>query len=326
MTVDVTEVKRRLNLFLNDPDLVDEYIERYGPLIDMKKIREMKDVRDARLKKLNPMDTGDDPLFQIMVKCPVCYKDQIPCYELKAKSQQITLNKFLVPLYEGAGGFRSCDFSYITVTVCPQCLFASPDKKDFSRKSSANNSWIKGQLSGNLISALKEKTEERKEIIKNVNDYADYFKHPRLDNSAIASYRLAMARAKVEAWHEQPYAFYKLGSYALRIAYIMKEVHQDNTKVLIEALSYFEEAFKTSNCPQEEIEMQVIYLIVALNLKLGDFKKANSYIGVFSSLHSTRVAEMKDNPKLNTVHIDKWSDKAKYLWEDREISDLFENE
>lgn len=326
MAVDVKEVKRRLNVFLNDPDLVNEYVDRYGPSIDMKKIKEIKEIREVRLKKLNPPEGGDDPLFKIMVKCPVCYLDQIPCYELKAKSQQITLNKFLVPLYQGAAGFRSCDFSYITVTVCPQCLFASPDKKDFSRKSSANHSWIKSQLTGNLIAALNEKTDERKELLKNVTNYADYFKHPRLDSSAIASYRLAMARAKVEAWHEQPYSYYKLGSYALRIAYIMKEVRQDNTKVLIEALNYFEEAFKTSNCPQEEIEMQVIYLIVALNLKLGDFKKANSYISVFSNLHSSRVAEIKNNPRLTTAHIDKWSDKAKFLWEDREIPDLFENE
>ncbi|MDO5576925.1 MAG: hypothetical protein Q4F84_07580, partial [Fibrobacter sp.] len=91
------------------------------------------------------------------------------------------------------------------------------------------------------------------------------------------------------------------------------------------ALNYLEEAFKTSNCPLEEIEMQVIYLIVALSIKLGDFTKANSYISVFNSLHSARVLKMKEDPKLNTVFIDRWSDKAKILWEDRETPDLFDD-
>ena len=72
--------------------------------------------------------------------------------------------------------------------------------------------------------------------------------------------------------------------------------------------------------------MQVIYSIVALNLKLDDPKKANSFLGVFNNLHNERANEMKDNPKLNLIIIDKWNDKAKLLWEDRERADLFKEE
>jgi hypothetical protein len=72
--------------------------------------------------------------------------------------------------------------------------------------------------------------------------------------------------------------------------------------------------------------MQVIYLISVLNLKLGDQKKANSYIGVFNNLHNTRATEMRTNPKLSTAIIDKWTEKAKFIWEDRDTADLFKDE
>jgi hypothetical protein len=72
--------------------------------------------------------------------------------------------------------------------------------------------------------------------------------------------------------------------------------------------------------------MQVIYSIVALNLKLDDPKKANSYLGVFTNLHNERANEMKENPKLNLIIINKWIEKAKMLWEDRDREDLFKDE
>jgi uncharacterized protein (DUF2225 family) len=173
---------------------------------------------------------------------------------------------------------------------------------------------------------LQEKIGERKGILKSISDPEGYFKRPRTMESAIATYKLAMARAHVEAFYEQPYALYKLGAYSLRIAKITKDSGGDNRELLREALGYYEEAFRTSNCPSEEIEMQVIYTIIALNLKLEDPNKANSFIGVFTNLHNERAHEMKENPKLNFITIDKWNDKAKLLWEDREREDLFKDE
>jgi len=322
MTIDVTEVKRRLQALLNDSNLVNDYIRQFGPTIDIKHIKAIKESRSRHVRE-DENEEGEDPVFEVKVKCPVCNQDSIICYELRAKSQQITQNKFLVPLYNGAFGFKTVDYTLIAVTVCPRCLFASPDKKDFSREGTGD---LKSQLPSNVLITLQEKIGERRAILKSVNDYSGYFKRPRSDEAAIDSYRLAMTRAQVEAWYEQPYALYKLGAYALKIAKILKDSGNDNREALREALTYYEEAFRTSNCPSEEIEMQVVYVIVAIYLKLGEFKKANSYIGVFNNLHNTRTTEMRENPKINTIVIDKWTDKAKYLWEDRECTDLFKNE
>jgi uncharacterized protein (DUF2225 family) len=319
MAIDVVEVKRRLLSLLNDANLVNEYLRQFGPTLDIKHIKAMKDQR-AKMAAVAEEGSGRDPVFEIKVTCPVCGMEDIVCYELRAKSQQITKNKFLVPGYEGAGEYRTVDYTLIAVTVCARCLFASPDKGDWTRAEE------KSQLPNNVIMTLQEKIGERKVILKTVTDVKNFFVRPRSTDSALMSYQLAMARARVEAWYEHPYALYKLGAYALRTAKIIRDMEGDNREALREALGFFEEAFRTSNCPSEEIEMQVIYTIVALCLRLGDHKKANSFIGVFTNLHNSRAVEMKEDPKLQLMIIDKWADKAKFLWEDREREDLFKKE
>lgn len=325
MAIDVAEVKRRLTALLNDSNLVNEYIRTYGPTIDIKNIKAIKQ-KKAQSIRITDEGDGEDPIYEIRVKCPVCNQNDIICYELRAKSQQLILNKFQAPSYEGAQGYRSTDYSLIYTTVCPRCLFSSPDKNDFIRKNASSANEIKSQVTNNVLMTLQEKIGERKALLKTVSNYEEYFQRPRSDDAAINSIRLSMMRAHVEAWYELPYSFYKLGSYALRIAKIIRDTGRDNREVLREALGFFEEAFRTSNCPSEEIEMQVIYTITALHLKFGDQKTANSYIAVFSNLKNTRAAEMKANPRLTSVTIDKWNDKAKFIWEDRNMEDLFKEE
>ncbi|MBN1306563.1 MAG: DUF2225 domain-containing protein [Chitinispirillaceae bacterium] len=326
MTINVAEVKRRLLVFLDDRNLVNEYIRQFGPSIDIKRIKEMKEAKCSALQSAGADGVGTEPMYELQVRCPVCNKDKVTRYELRAKSQQITQNRFLVPLYSGAPPYRTVDYTLVAVTVCPRCLFASPDKKDFNHTGLAGQGENKSQLIGNVIMTLQEKIGERKALMKSGCDCETYFNRHRTAEAAIDSYRLAVLRAKVEAWYEQPYAYYKLGAYSLRIAKITRDDGRDNREPLRDALQYFEEAFRTSNCPSEEIEMQVIYTIVALYMKLGEFKKANSYIGVFSNLLAARKTEMRENPRLNTTLINRWMDKAKLLWEDRNNEELFKEE
>jgi len=326
MTINVSEVKRRLLVFLNDQNLVNEYIRQFGPQLDMKRVKEIKEGKSGTMRKPVVSAVGNDPLYEQRVRCPVCNQSGIIRYEMRAKSQQITQNRFLVPQYCGAGAYRTVDYSMVAVTVCPRCLFASPDKKDFNHPNVTGQGENKSQLVSSVLMTLQEKIGERKAVLKAECDVRNYFGRDRTCEAAIDSYRLAMLRAKVEAWYEQPYSYYKMGSYALRIAKITKDGGLDNREPLSEALNFFEEAFKASNCPSEEIEMQVIYLIVALHMKLGDETKANSYIGVFNNLLATRKNEMRDDPKLSTTMIERWMDKTHHIWEDRDNPDLFANE
>ncbi len=325
MAINVADVKKRLLALINDPNLVNEYIRSYGPKIDIKNIKAIKEKKSQSIL-IEEEGEGIDPIFELQLQCPVCNQHDIVCYELKAKSQQIIYNKFIVPTYKGASGHRTINYTIIYTTVCPRCLFASPDKNDFNRSGHSGVGSGKSQLSNNIIMMLQEKIGERKALLKSVTDYEQFFERPRTFEAAITSLRLSMLRAHVEAWFESPYSYYKLCSYSLRIAKIIKDSGGDNREVLREALGFAEESFRTSNNPSEEIEMQVVYLIFSLYLKLGDQRNANSYLQVFSNLKNTRLAEMKSDAKLNTVSIDKWEGKAKFLWEDRDLEDLFKEE
>ncbi|HON12239.1 MAG TPA: DUF2225 domain-containing protein [Chitinispirillaceae bacterium] len=314
MTIDVLEVKRRLQLLLNDQSLVEEYLRQFGPSAGNQNAKSSYNLRRE----------DEDPIYEIKLTCPVCSKKGIISYELKSKSQTIVLNKFLVPIYTGRPGFKTVDYTLLAPIVCPQCLFASPDKRDFARISESDQ--IKSQIPDSVITKLQESTDKRKNLLKPETDPMTCFKRPRSAAAAIDGYNLSLARAKVEAWFNLPYAQFKMGAYCLRIAKILKDGGHDNMEILNNAIKFFEEAFRLSNCPLEEFEMQSVYLLVALNLKIGDQKKASSYLNVFNNLQSQRLLEMEEDPSLNCNTINKWRDKARYLWEDRDDPELFKDE
>jgi len=346
MPVDIMEVKRRLLTLLQDVNLVTAYLKRFGPVINAKNIKEIKyggkgagltkaaaglapkkpDAGAAKGGPAAPAETAgeQDPIYEMSVNCPICGRTKITNYELRVKTQQILQTTLLVPVYVGASGYATVDYTRLAVTVCPDCLFASPDKKNFNYPSFTGTSEEKSSLPIGVIMNMKDSTEERKKLLPEALGKPDYFKRERSAKVAIESYRLAMARAEVEAELLQPYANYKLGSCMLKIAYIQKCEKQDDTESLKEALKHLEKSYSASECTSEEIEMQVLYLIVALNIRLGDPNTANIYLTSFGKLLNERVAQMKKDPSLTEKWIEKWQDKARYLWEEREDPSIFD--
>jgi uncharacterized protein (DUF2225 family) len=285
---------------------------------------QQKIAEKAKLKAAAAVQlTDQDPVFSSTVNCPICGHTGIVCYELRAKSQQVVQTVFLVPVYSGSSGYQTVDYTRLSVTVCPMCLLASPDKKNFNYPSITGKGEEPSSLQASVIMSLKEKIEEHKLLLPDALGNVDYFKRERSAQVAIQSYRLAMARAAIEAELQQPYSYFKMGSYALKIAYLMKCEGQDDTGPLTEALGLFETCYQKSECPSDELEMQVVYLNVVLPIRLGDFGKANSYLNSFSKLKTDRIEAMKKNPALNTKWIEKWEDKSRYMWEERENPKYF---
>src|SRR3989339_828735 len=108
MPVDVKEVKRRLALLLKDDNAISEYIRRFGPVIDMKNIKLLKDSeqKSSEGDEDNPAK-GADPVYEVKLDCPVCGNQEITSYELKAKALQILENRLLQQEYSGALGHRT---------------------------------------------------------------------------------------------------------------------------------------------------------------------------------------------------------------------------
>ncbi|MBN2036541.1 MAG: DUF2225 domain-containing protein [Chitinispirillaceae bacterium] len=330
MTIDVAQIKKRLFVVFRDDAKVHEYLRTYGPVINATFVNALnQEVAERSQRREGNEEEGDDPIFTISVSCPVCGQTDITGYELRAKSQAISQTKFLVPVYKGASGYRPADYTLLSVTVCPRCLFASPDKKDFCRQATDKTNEIKSQLTSNLILSLQEQIGARKRMLSGISDYQSYFKRPRTDQAAIDTYRLAVARANVETWHDIPYAYYKQGSYTLRMAKIYKDGGRNNNDALKTALGFFEESFKRSECRREEIEIQTLYLIVALSAKLGEARKAKMYTGTFKSLYvnnKERANRPVTGDTATPALIAHWKDKIEFVRDSSGDPEYFKDE
>jgi uncharacterized protein (DUF2225 family) len=324
MGLDDKLIRKKLEVLLKDEALVEKYLRVFGPRLDMNNITKLKQEQIQAAASEGGAGDKDDPTFQIKVKCPVCNQSYIKCFELKAKSLTSAPDRFQVPRYTGVKPFRTLNFALFAVTVCPSCLFASPDKRDFVTFSVQARTENKSQLSPFVLEELRKRVEDRKKLITAPN-FGEFFEHPRSPEAGIASYRLAVHRAQIESSLETPLAWYKAGMYALKIALLQRESRKDDTEALKEAVKYLANSFKSSELKQPDLECQLLYLLAALYLRLGEQAQCQSYMGVLERWKSEIAKGKGDNPEMTVAHVDRWLDKAKELWTDREQPDLWEH-
>ncbi len=315
-------VRKKLEVLLKDDTLVQKYLRVFGPRLDMGNVAKLKQEQIRSTAAEGVAGDKDDPTFRIMLKCPICNQSDITCFELKAKSLTSALDRFQVPRYTGVKPFRSLNYSLFAVTVCPACLFASPDKRDFLTFSVQARTENKSQLSPFVLEELRKRIDERKKIVA-APDIAAFFAHPRSPDAGIASYRLAIHRALVEASLETPLAWYKAGMYGLKIALLLRDTGKDDTEILKDAVKYLSNSFRASELKLPDPECQLVYTLAALYLRLGDQTQCQSYLGVLEKWKGEIAKGQSQNPDLTAAHADRWLDKAKELWTDREQPDLW---
>lgn len=323
MGMDDKLVRKKLEVLLKDQSLVEKYLRTYGPRLDMNYIAKMK--QGQAKEGSDGAGNTDEPTYQIKVKCPICNQNDILCYELKSKSLSVVPDRFMAPRYEGVKGFKTLNYSLLAVTVCPTCLFASPDKRDFITFSVQTKSENKSQLGPFVLEEIRQKAEERKMMITGVTDMTSYFRAPRTVEAAIASYRLSIHRALGEATLENPLAWYKAGMYSLKIAVLLRDAGKPDEPMLKEAVDYLSKSFRNSELKVPELEYQLVYTIAALFLRLGDQAKCQSYIGTLEKWKGELEKAAKDDPQATTAHVSKWLDKIKDLWTDRDLPDTWKH-
>lgn len=324
MGLDDKLVRKKLEVLLREEGLVELYLRTYGPRLDMQHVAKVK---QSQFKTPAEGASGDngDPTYQIRVKCPICNQNDIICLELKAKSLTITPDLFLAPRFQGVKGFRPINYTLAAVTVCPACLFASPDKRDFITFSVQTRSENRSQLGPFVLDEMRQKVEERKMMIAPIADFAAHFKHPRSVEAAIHSYRLSIHRALVEASLETPLAWYKAGMYGLRIALMQRDAGKADDAILKESADYLAKSFRNSELKVPEMEYQLLYLLSALYLRLGDQAQCQAFMGVLDKAKAELSKREKEDPTVSTTHVEKWLEKAKDLWTDRESPDLWKH-
>lgn len=323
MGLDDKLVRKKLEVLLKDEHMVETYLRTYGPRLDMNYVTKIKASHQKASAEASGAGDNGDPTYQIKLKCPICNQNDLVCLELKAKSLTTTPDRFMAPRFQGVKGFRPLNYSLAAVSVCPACLFASPDKRDFVTFSMQTRSETKSQLGPFVLDELRQKVEERKMMIAPVSDFPNHFKHPRSVEAAIHSYRLAVHRALVEASLETPLAWYKAGMYGLRIAVLQRDSGKNDEAVLKESVDYLAKSFRNSELKTPEMEYQLCYTLSAIYLRLGDQAQCQAYMGVLDRTKSELAKKEKDDPTVTTNHVEKWLEKAKDLWADRESPDLW---
>jgi uncharacterized protein (DUF2225 family) len=182
----------------------------------------------------------------------------------------------------------------------------------------------KSQLSPFVLEDLRKRVEDRKKLIP-AADFTAFFKHPRSVEAGIASYKLAIHRAQVEASLETPLAWYKAGMYTLKIALLTRDAGKDDEELLKQAVKYLANSFKASELKVPELEYQLVYMMSTLFLRLKEETQCQNYMGVLEKWKTELVKAAKDDPSVTTAHVDRWIDKTKGLWTDREDPELWKH-
>ena len=324
----------KLTTLLGSERMVEEYLRRYGEIVNEHYIEQIKSsFEEKKTKGIKAVagQTGDDPVFEVLVQCPACNREDVVSYQLRSKSQTIKETLFLVPQYSGFGRYFPVDYNLLQTTVCPECLFASPDPKDWSSKSKFTGKVAESQLSDltKLMAEIRNQELDRKSKFPAIKGDLSYFSRPRSYEKAIESIKLSMMRAELEARYHVLAVDYKFGAYYLKIADIEKKQNKEYKPTLKRAEEYFTASAIKSDVPSVSLEMMSIYQVVALNLYLGNKTKAAEFFKITkNSLRQRELALKEDSTMENRAalsDVKKWDTKITHLWEYRDDEDFWKH-
>lgn len=321
--IDENGVRRRLKIMLGTDKLAEEYIARYGFRIDVTKIQGMRTAEKTVDFSVDSETSADDPIYTIFLKCPSCYMTRLPSHELKAKSLQILTDRFGMPTYRDMGRYKAVDYNLLSVTVCPQCLYASPDRKDFITRDPARAREIPSRLHQGELAAILAGADDRANWLtdQGMEPMKDFLPRRRSVQAGLASYELAIERAKIEFARNVPFSMFKMAGYSLKQAMICRTYEKDEKQYLTQALKYYLACFERSNAPGFQYEGQVLYLVIALGLRLGQIEMAGSYIGVLDRSKMRMESGVVDSNVQQAFT--RWYNAAREIWADRENPDLW---
>ena len=325
--IDEVGVRRRLRIMLGDEALAETYIVRYGFRIDGQKVEALKAeglaAKQVTHDEAEPETASDDPVFTVYLKCPACYVARIPSHDMKAKSLQVLVDRFGMPHYHKTARFQEVDFNLLSVTICPQCLYASPDKRDFIARDPARGSEVPARLHQGELAAILAAADERSDWL--ASQQLDVLEHlmirERTPRAGIAAYQMAIFRARIEFARNVPFSAYKMGGYALKQMTIANTYGIDSIPYAKAALSSYLTCFERSNAPGFQFDSQILYLIIALGIRLQNLDVAGSYMGVLDRTKSRVETANVDAPTRQAF--DRWYAAAREIWSDRENPDLF---
>ncbi|MBC7545024.1 MAG: DUF2225 domain-containing protein [Candidatus Sericytochromatia bacterium] len=252
-----------------------------------------------------------DPLYEIPLKCPVCYTEPVLSYKLKSKCQTISQDDLTIPSYVGIRGHADADILPMAPTVCPRCLYASTQGESFIR--------VDPTKRGDDI-RLRDDTQEalllshvvRQGIIDELGLTVADFQRPRSSKAAYAAYRLTAWTAAIKAEHRVPRSMSELATAHL-YSYVFAEqalASTESRECLEKAARAYAQVFQTGDHEPKNVD-QLLYLVIALHLRLGWREEAKPFLIAFERLREKVRALGGEDAARMRVYQDRISD----LWQ-----------
>jgi len=320
-------IRIKLKAIFMKESLVDLYLKRYGEIVNQVYIDELKaEVKAAEsgqsVAELSEK-AGADAIFECDYVCPACKCNTVIGYNLRSKSQVINETLLLVPHYASMGQYSAVDFSVLQTAVCPKCLYASPDPKDWTRINKFNNTITDSQLSvhTHLLSEIRAQEKERHARFPDAGN-PNYFLRPRTYKKGLESIELSLMRARLEKGHLLPAVNYKIGKQYLKSADIKARNGEDPTEYRNEALKYVESAVKESDCNNLNLELECLYLVIVMSLAAKDKDKAGAFIKVAKDILTAKKAQNNEEPsaelRADIAVVEKWIKRISLQWDYRD--------
>jgi uncharacterized protein (DUF2225 family) len=327
-------IRIKLKAIFMKESLVDLYLQRYGEIINQKFIDELKAEAKAMEASGSSVELSNkapsDAIFEFEYQCPACRYGSVTGYHLRSKSQMIEETLLLVPHYSAFEQYAAVDYSVLQTAVCPKCLFASPDPKDWTRINKFNGMITDSQLvvHSQLLKDIRAQERERLAKYPEAKNDMKYFLRPRTPQKGLESIELSIMRAQLEKEYSLPAVNYKIGKQYLKYADIKARNKEDPNDARKEAENYLIEALKISDCNNLALEMECMYLVIVMSLSTKNTEKAMQFVRMAKDLLIQKQTLNREEPsaelRTDISVIEKWMKRISPLWEFRADASYFQ--
>ncbi len=235
-------------------------------------------------------------------------------YLLRAGKIETEITFFDLPLYTApARGADFVDFNLLSVTVCPQCLFASNDPAHFIDPAEKSVEPVRWNTA--TATALAGREPFRRSLAKGLD--ANFFTHARTPNQALIATALAIDCAQTifeHNKHTMPLEQLRLANHHLRAMQLHQTLKHDDALIEQSARSAYAHLRTAFTLLDGPALYKTIQQLVAVAIYLGQDKSAYQYITRLGDLSREGKIPPDDRPAFERCNA-----QCKSAWEDRDL-------
>lgn len=252
-----------------------------NPLISRCKFSK-KSAVSASHGPLEPHPENNSILFRDF-ECFVCNsKQKFQGFQLKPHTQEPNRNIFGITTYlESLGDNDYIDFNLIKVFVCPNCFFASTDKKLFKRGSSEKTPpFLDDQKFKGLW--LKSMDQHRSMMGSNINELGSIKRSPQ---TALKTYKLSQKSSQLLAktTRDQSFEWQAITSMLILAEILMSNGNDKKAdEIILQAQESANELFK--NASNNLIAIRSARLLFFIALYHNDIRTAGPFVDYIRNL------------------------------------------